>query len=254
MSRLFAVRFVPTAVFLIAFCAFPFLHAQEKPAAKPQEASKRAAKKEDPYAWRPLFDGKTLDGWSKPVSGGDGDIEIKDGVIKIGMGAGITGIKYEKVVPVRDYEIRYEARRTVGGDFFAALTFPVGDSHCTFVNGGWGGSTIGLSSIGGFDASENESTDHKGFKDRVWYGFRVRVTGKWITVWIREMDKEGKWSKEEQVVRVNIEGKEIGLRFETDLYKPLALCTWVTAAELKNIELRNMKPEEVDEDLKRGEK
>ena len=44
-----------------------------------------------------------------------------------------------------------------GGDFFCGLTFPYGDASCTFVVGGWGGGLVGLSSINGDDASENET-------------------------------------------------------------------------------------------------
>ncbi|MDR3109307.1 MAG: DUF1080 domain-containing protein [Planctomycetaceae bacterium] len=217
------------------------------------KTNKLKSKESEEYIWQPLFDGKTLEGWTRPEYGGDGDVTVKDGVIKIEAGASMTGIKYEKLVPTTDYEIRYQARRTMGGDFFAALTFPVGESFCTFINGGWGGSAIGLSSIDGLDASENETNDYKSFKDKTWYEFRVRVTGKWITCYQREQDKEGGWQKEERIINVNITDKKIGLRMETDLYKPLAICTWVTASELKNIEMRKLKPEEVEEDLKREE-
>ena len=53
-----------------------------------------------------------------------------------------------------------------GGDFFATLTFPVDDSFCTFVTGGWGGDIVGLSSIDGWDASDNETRIVLHIRDR----------------------------------------------------------------------------------------
>lgn len=202
-------------------------------------------KTDDPYAWRQLFDGKTLDGWKVPSYGGDGEVTVKDGNLVIGQGAMITGIKYEKVFPRIDYEIRYEAKRTSGNDFFAALTFPVKDNCCTFINGGWGGSTVGLSCVDGMDASENESSIFRSFEDNKWYQFRVRVTGKTIQVWVEEDDKDGK-RKETSLIELEIEDKKISLRDETSQYQPLGLCTWVSGSELRNIEYRKLKPEEID--------
>ena len=37
-----------------------------------------------------------------------------------------------------DYELRLEAKRVEGGDFFCGLTFPVGKEYCTLILGGWG--------------------------------------------------------------------------------------------------------------------
>ena len=51
--------------------------------------------------------------------------------------SGITSTR--KDLPTTNYELSFEAQRLDGFDFFAAATFPVGKSHATFVNGGWGG-------------------------------------------------------------------------------------------------------------------
>jgi hypothetical protein len=197
------------------------------------------------YAWQRLFDGKTLTDWSVPVFGGDGEVKVKDGNLVIGQGAMITGIKYEKVFPRVNYEIRYEAKRTMGNDFFAALTFPVGDNYCTFINGGWGGGTVGLSCVDGMDASENETSSFFSFKDNQWYKFRVFVTETLIRVWIDEPVKDGK-RKETLVVDLNVGEKKISLRDETSQYKPLGICTWVSEGHIRNIEYRKLKPKEVD--------
>ncbi|MDR1270108.1 MAG: DUF1080 domain-containing protein [Planctomycetaceae bacterium] len=196
------------------------------------------------YAWQQIFDGKTLTDWSVPVFGGDGEVKVKDGHLVIGQGAMITGVKYEKVFPRVNYEIRYEAKRTMGNDFFAALTFPVGDSCCTFINGGWGGGTIGLSCVDSMDASENETSSFFSFSDNQWYKFRIFVTGTLIRVWIDEPTKDGK-RKETLVIDLKIGEKKISLRDETSQYQPLGFCTWVSEGNIRNIEYRKLKPEEV---------
>ena len=57
-----------------------------------------------------------------------------------------------------DYEVTLEAMRVDGNDFFCGMTFPAGKDPCTLIVGGWGGTVVGLSSINGMDASENETT------------------------------------------------------------------------------------------------
>lgn len=190
--------------------------------------------------WVSLFDGKSLDGWTKPEYGGDGDIQVKNGCIYLGAGAAMTGIRFLKKLPsTTNYEISYEAKRTDGNDFFAALTFPVGDSHCTFINGGWGGSMIGLSSIDGMDASENETSDCFTFKDDTWYAFRVRVADERITVWVAEQTEE-LYGKEKQMIDCERNGRGFDTRFEAGLYKPLGFCTWCTEGILRNIKIRRL--------------
>ncbi len=203
-----------------------------------------AESQEDEYAWKSLFNGKNLDGWKVPVFGGDGDVLVKDGGLVIGQGAMITGIRYENVFPRIDYELRYEAKRTKGSDFFAAATFPYGDSFCTFINGGWGGGTVGLSCVDGYDASENPTSTYYDFVDNTWYKFRLRISGKAIEVWIEET-KDGK-PKETKIVDLETADHKIALRSETSEYKPLGFCTWCCEGVLRDIEVRKLRPEEVD--------
>ena len=215
-------RFLPTSVV-----------GHEEPTAPVSEPAEEKA-------WTPLFDGKSLAGWAVPVYGGDGTVEVQEGNLVIGRGEMMTGIRYEKEFPKIDYEIQYEARRTSGYDFFAACTFPVNDSFCTFVNGGWGGGTIGLSSINGYDASENSSSSYHNFKESMWYRFRIRVTNNRISVWITPQDKEGNWETEAVRVDVTIEeGTALSTRMEMNLYKPLGFCTWSTEGQLRNILYRS---------------
>ncbi|HBY59677.1 MAG TPA: DUF1080 domain-containing protein, partial [Solibacterales bacterium] len=107
--------------------------------------------------WRPLFDGKSLAGWKETPFTGRGAVKVEGGALLLGYGNPMTGVTRTETFPRTNYEIRYVAARRGGGDFFATVTFPVGESHCTLVTGGWGGDIVGLSSIDGWDASENET-------------------------------------------------------------------------------------------------
>ena len=61
-----------------------------------------------------------------------------------------TGIRSTAVIPKSNYEIRLEAKRTDGNDFFCGLTFPVQEGFATLIVGGWGGGVTGISNIDGF--------------------------------------------------------------------------------------------------------
>src|SRR5918999_5730658 len=110
-------------------------------------------------AWEPLFDGKTLTNWQSTKFIGEGPVKVENGQIILESGNDLTGITWTgPKLPTTNYEIALEAMRVEGSDFFAGVTFPVADSFCSLILGGWGGQVIGLSSIGGMDASENETS------------------------------------------------------------------------------------------------
>lgn len=185
--------------------------------------------------WKRLFDGETLQGWKAVSYGGEGEVSAEEGNLILGIGGSMTGVAYQRPVPKLNYEVRCEAQRADGHDFFCGLTFPVADSHCSFIVGGWGGGVVGLSSINGHDASENETTRYIKFEDRKWYKFRVRVTAKRIQAWIDD----------ERVIDVDIEGCKISTRVEVNLNKPLGFATYETKALVRNIELRELTAAEV---------
>jgi len=183
-----------------------------------------------------LFNGKTLDGWKKTRFGGEGEVKVKDGTIIMRVGASLTGItNTRKDLPKVNYQLSYEAMRLDGYDFFAAVTFPVGDSHLSFLNGGWGGSVTGLSSIDGRDASENETGKFYEYKDKRWYKFCIRITDERIRCLV-----DG-----EKVVDAKYKGRRIGTRIEADLSKPLGFATWETSGAVRKIEIRTLTPAEV---------
>ncbi|MDX2152979.1 MAG: DUF1080 domain-containing protein [Bryobacteraceae bacterium] len=180
--------------------------------------------------WQPLFDGKSLAGWRETPFTGKGPVKVEGGSLVLGYGSPMTGVtRAGEALPKTNYELRYEAARKGGGDFFATVTFPVADSHCTLVTGGWGGDIVGLSSIDGWDASENETRQYFTFETGRWYAIRVRVTPDRISAWIDE----------QRVVDVGIEGRTIGLRHgETKLMAPLGFASYNTMGVIRKIEYR----------------
>ena len=184
--------------------------------------------KPDPYAWKELFDGKTLKGWKTPEFGGEGEVRVEDGTIIMEMGAAMTGITYTGEVLRENYELAWEGARLDGIDFFATATFPVGKDECSFVTGGWGGMVVGISCIDYYDASDNPTTKFFDFKDK----HRARVTPAKIEVWIGD----------EQMVDQERKGHKIGIRDEVDLCRPLGISAWVTKGGVRNIRIRKLKP------------
>ena len=108
----------------------------------------------------------TLGEWKKTAFGGEGDVVVEDGQILIDAGNPMSGITWKGKCPKMNYELSLEAQRVSGSDFFCGLTFPVGDDPCSFICGGWGGGVVGLSSLDGNDASENETTKYQEFESQ----------------------------------------------------------------------------------------
>src|SRR2546423_4837131 len=179
-----------------------------------------------------LFDGKTLAGWKITDFGGEGEVIVEDGQIIMRMGQPLTGITWKDaaVIPTDNFEISLAAMKRKGDDFFCALTFPVRDSHASFVIGGWAGTVIGLSNINGLDASENETTQYEKLDHNKWYAVRVRVADGRIACWLND----------KQMVDVPLAGNRISTRIEVDPNKPLGICCYNTESALKDIKLRRI--------------
>jgi hypothetical protein len=183
-------------------------------------------------AWQSLFDGKSLAGWKATDFGGEGEVTVENGAIIMRMGQPMTGItiKDGSKLPTDNYEVTLQAMKRKGDDFFCCLTFPVRDSHASFVVGGWAGTVIGLSSINGNDASENETTQYEKLEHNKWYTVRVRVAEGAI----------GCWLNDKQMVDVELEGNRISTRIEVDPTKPLGVCCYNVEAAVKDIKLRRL--------------
>ena len=120
-------------------------------------------------SWRSAFDGQSLGQWKPTSFGGEGRVTVRDGAILLEQGNDLTGVTWTGELQRIGYEIELEAKRTGGSDFFCGLTFPVADTYCSFIVGGWAGAVAGLSSIDGMDASENETTQVRNFQNDRWY-------------------------------------------------------------------------------------
>jgi Domain of Unknown Function (DUF1080) len=179
--------------------------------------------------WKSLFDGKSLAGWKATNFGGEGEVSIKDGMVIMEKGNDMTGITYAAGdFPRMNYEVTLDGKKLEGSDFFCTTTFPVGDTHCSLVVGGWGGGVVGLSSIDDHDASENSTSSYQEFQRDKWYRVRIRVTPERITAWI---DKE-------QVVEVETRGKKISTRAECHPCRPFGIATWRTTGAVRDIRVR----------------
>lgn len=182
--------------------------------------------------WRRMFDGQSLKGWKETPFTARGKVRVENGTLVLGTGY-MTGVTWTEWFPKSNYEVRLEAARLEGSDFFAGITFPVKDSYCTWINGGWGGGVVGLSSIDGLDASENETSSFRQFERGRWYKLRLRVTDDEIQAWIDD----------EEVVYVALEGRTIGLRFgEIELSAPFGIATYSTTGAIRNPEYRLLPP------------
>ena len=187
---------------------------------------------EDAAEWLPLFDGKTLGGWKSTPFGGEGEVRVADGAIRLDMGSDMTGITWSKEFPKQHYEIELEARRVDGNDFFCGLTFPVGDDPCSLILGGWGGGVVGLSSIDGADASRNATTQFRDFKKGRWYAVKLRVTPERIVC-----DLDG-----ETIIDQPLRDHVFSIRGEVEASRPLGIATYATVGELRGIRYRRLDP------------
>jgi hypothetical protein len=180
--------------------------------------------------WTALFDGTSLTNWAVTDFAGHGPVTVQNGQLKIKMGDDLSGITWTNgPLPKTDYEISLDAVKVEGGDFFCGLTFPVADSSCSLIVGGWGGGLIGLSSLDDQDASENETTKTMYLETGHWYHVVLRVTPAKIEAWL---DKE-------KVIDVSIAGRKVSLRAgPIYLSAPLGVATYSTTAELKDFKLR----------------
>src|SRR5690606_27915457 len=125
-----------------------------------------------------------------------------------------------------------EAQRVDGRDFFCGLTFPVGDSPCTLILGGWGGTVVGLSSVDGLDASENETRTSMEFEAGQWYRILLRVTDREITAYVDD----------ELVVPLENEGRWFSVCPGVTRSRHMGISMWRTPGALRVLRIRSLGP------------
>lgn len=162
---------------------------------------------------------------------GGGAVEEDGDVLRLGWGESLTAVRWTGPVPEPPFEIELEARRLDGSDFFCGLTVPVRESgECvTLIVGGWGGGLVGISSIDGLDAAENETSTAERFENGVWYSIRLQRHGERLEVWI-----DGR-----KLVDVATEGRALALRPGPILVcEPFGLATWQSTGEIRGLRWR----------------
>jgi hypothetical protein len=192
----------------------------------------------DKEGWKSLFDGESLAGWKKTAFTNGGEVAVQKpfrngpGAIVVSPGDRLSGFNWTKEAPKTNYELTLESLKIKGDDFMCGLTFPVGDSHASLILGGWGGTVVGISSIDGADASENQTAKFMTFATDQWYRVKLRVTPKKIEAWVDD----------KQVVDQEITGRKISLRpGEMSLSTPIGISTFQTSSAFRAIRLRSIR-------------
>ena len=214
---------------------------------KPSQSKTDKAKEKAKTKWIDL-----KRGWKPIEFGGEGKVIIKDGLIQMDFGDPITGVRWTgpiegddaksgandaklPVLPRDNYELRWECRRDQGFDFLCAFTFPIGKERASLVMGGWGGGITGLSSIDGYDASDNQTTMFKAFDNKKWYSARVRVDSKKVTVWVDDTE----------LFDHPREGHQFDIRFEMDPCLPFGIANFECDSQVRNVQIRRLAESEI---------
>lgn len=237
MMRLGKRVTLAVGLFWCGAAAVPLTVAEEPTVKQPNPATAVAGEE---AAWTPLFDGKTLGDWASTPFGGEGDVGVDKGAIRLERGSELSGITWQEDFPTDGYVITLEASRVDGYDFFCGLTFPVGEEPCSFIVGGWGGGVVGLSSIDGADAAHNDTTEWKEFETGEWYRITVEVGKDAIRCWIGD----------EMLVDQPREGHEFSIRPEVFLSKPLGISCYGTVAAIRDLRYRLLESD-ADGDINR---
>jgi len=195
------------------------------------ETSKQSVNSPIGIDWKPMFDGSSLAGWKITEFPGHSNVLVKEHLIILEAGNDLTGITWTNPFPKMNYEVIIDAARLDSSDFFCGITFPVGDSYCSFIPGGWGGHVVGISSINGSDASQNETTKSMSFKKDRFYRFKIKVTEEKIEAWIDNI----------KFVDLVYKDRMLSTRLEMEYSKPFGIASWRTTGAISNIWFRIIK-------------
>ncbi|MDB6133108.1 MAG: hypothetical protein JWM59_1351 [Verrucomicrobiales bacterium] len=165
---------------------------------------------------------------------------VKAGVLVLGKGQMLTAVRYEGKHPLllTDYEISWQGMRLEGRDFFASMTFPFGsEKTCgTFVTGGWGGWTTGITALGHQYANENDTTGSTEFVTGRWYEFTLQVTKDCLRGLI-----DGK-----EQFKVAVQGRTVSMHHsEIQKCMPLGFASYDTKGAIRNVRIRPLKAGEL---------
>lgn len=159
-----------------------------------------------------------------------GEITFQDGTLAIGRGRPATGLSYRGPQPAAYYQMKWEARRTAGSDFFCGMTFPIQGSHATLIVGGWGGGVIGISNVDNMSAVENPTTEYREFELNRWYRFELEVNK---TAVLFSIDGE-------RVIDMDHNEQKYSVWWEQEQMAPIGIATWDTASEIRQLTLTDL--------------
>ena len=200
-----------------------------------EEAAQATPEAEAPRfgAWRDLFDGESLGAFRPTGFAHEEEAWVDGGRIHLELGVTLSGVTWTDPFPTDGYEVEVVAARISGDDFFCGVTFPVEDSHCSLILGGWGGSLCGISSLDGFDASENETTRIESFEPGRDYRATIRVDRGRIAV-----DVDGsRWYDLAYADR----GLALSVRSEVLPSRPFGVASFATHAAIRSVRLREVR-------------
>jgi hypothetical protein len=216
--------------------ALPALIAAISPGALAQDAAPndKTPPRKEWGQWQSLFDGRKLGRW-KVIDEFDfedhGKVRVDGDRVILEKGSPATGIRWTGDFPKIDFEASWEAMRVEGEDFFCGASFHWNDSPLTLVLGGWDGSVVGLSSINGEPAIENETCDYVDFEQKRWYRIRLRVTRASIEVWLDE----------KKIIDLPAQDRQLSIYWEMEPCLPFGFATWYTTGALRDIKVRSLK-------------
>ena len=222
-ARVRSGRFISASCALYLYLAVFGATAQE--AAKPEAAPASSGR-------HLLWKGDRFEDWTITDFGSQREVKpLEDGGFEIEAGYPLSCVHSTAFDwPQGNYELEWEFQRVEGNDFPCCLTFPVKDSHCSVVIGGWGGTLVGLSCIDGKDAAHNETAKHMVFENGKWYQARLRVEGNRIRCWID--DKE--------IISIDVGEQKLSVRNEVQLSQPLGICCFETKARIRKFRLYSL--------------
>jgi len=190
----------------------------------------------EPGEWTPLFDGKTLDGWTVierfPVDAAHGDgqggpVHVEDGQIVLGPGRPVTGIRWAGDFPKMGYEIALEAMYTSRPDGFGII-FPVRDTCGHLAAGGLGGTVVGLSWVDGAWGLVEGKAQRLKLAQGEWYSVRLRVTDDRIRAWVND----------DQVVNLELAEHTVEPPADRRPLWPFGIHTWGCSSVVRNLRAR----------------
>ena len=220
---------VTTAVsaFVLVLSVMGLIGRPHAKADEPPLRDERQAK----MGWQDLFDRQSLKGLTI-VDAADfrhhGEVRVQNGELVLETGAPATGVRFQTDPLPEFYELSLQAKRVKGSDFFCGLTFPVGESQCTWIVGGWGGEVVGLSNVNGRHAAENETGARFEFKNGQWYALTLRVTQLTIDAWIDDR----------HIIRLPRKDRKFDIWIEQQPLAPLGIAAWQTEAAFQSIRVR----------------